>query len=114
MKIKLPAPLLLGFALAAADASAATPPNLVWLIADDLSPELACYGYPHVRTPNIDRLAAEGTRFTRAFTTAPICSSSRSAFITGLHQTSIACQHHRTEDPRPLPANVRKIGRAHV
>ena len=109
MKIKLPAPLLLGFALAAADASAATPPNLVWLIADDLSPELACYGYPHVRTPNIDRLAAEGTRFTRAFTTAPICSSSRSAFITGLHQTSIACQHHRTEDPRPLPANVRTL-----
>ena len=84
-------------------------PNIVWLIADDLSPELGVYGYPHVRTPNLDRLAAEGARFNRAFTTAPICSTSRSAFITGLHQTSIACQHHRTEDPRPLPAGVKTL-----
>ena len=84
-------------------------PNIVWLIADDLSPELGAYGYPHVRTPNLDRLAAEGARFNRAFTTAPICSTSRSAFITGLHQTSIACQHHRTEDPRPLPTGVKTL-----
>ena len=94
---------------ATAPAAPATRPNVVWLIADDLSPELACYGYPHVRTPNLDRLAAEGARFNRAFTTAPICSTSRSAFITGVHQTSIACQHHRTEDPRPLPAEVRTL-----
>ncbi len=84
-------------------------PNIVWLIADDLSPELGAYGYPHVRTPNLDRPAAEGARFNRAFTTAPICSTSRSAFITGLHQTSIACQHHRTEDPRPLPTGVKTL-----
>ena len=98
--------------LVASVAPAAGPavrPNIVWLIADDLSPELGAYGYPHVRTPHIDRLAAEGVRFNRAFTTAPICSTSRSAFITGLHQTSIACQHHRTEDPRPLPPGVRTL-----
>ncbi len=69
--------------LVAPDAPAAAPaarPNIVWLIADDLSPELGAYGYPHVRTPHIDRLAAEGVRFNRAFATAPICSTSRSAF----------------------------------
>ena len=97
----------LGGTLAAATTEA-TPirPNLVWIIADDLSPELGCYDYPHVHTPHIDRLAREGIRFTRAFATAPVCSSSRSAFITGVHQTSIASHHHRTEDVRPLPEDV--------
>ncbi len=84
----------------------AAPPNLLWIIADDLSPELGSYGYPHVETPHLDRLAAEGVRFTRAFATAPVCSSSRSAFITGMYQTSIGCRHHRTEDVQPLPADV--------
>jgi uncharacterized sulfatase len=97
--------------LTGAIASAATPPkpNLVWIVADDLSPELGCYGYEHVETPNIDRLTKEGARFTRAFSAAPVCSSSRSAFITGMHQTCIACQHHRTENPRPLPAAVKPL-----
>jgi uncharacterized sulfatase len=100
----------LAFGLIAASlACAAARPNIVWIIADDLSPDLGCYGYEHVRTPNLDRLAREGARFTRAFATAPVCSSSRSAFITGLHQTGIACQHHRTEDPRPLPADVKTL-----
>lgn len=89
-----------------ASALAAAPPHLLWIIADDLSPELGCYGYPHVQTPNLDRLAAEGARFNRAFATAPVCSSSRSAFITGMYQTSIGCRHHRTEDVKPLPAGV--------
>lgn len=84
-------------------------PNILWIIGDDLSPELGCYGYSHVLTPNIDRIAAQGARFTRAFATAPVCSSSRSAFITGMYQTSIACQHHRTEDSKPLPASVRTL-----
>lgn len=94
----------------AADLRADDPkPNIVWIISDDLSPELGCYGYESVRTPNIDRLAREGARFTRAFATAPVCSSSRSAFITGMYQTSIACQHHRTEDPKLLPADVKTL-----
>lgn len=89
--------------------AADTPPNIMWIIADDLSPELSCYGYPGAHTPNIDRLATEGARFTHAFSSAPVCSSSRSAFITGMWQTSIACQHHRTEDPQPLPADVQPL-----
>jgi N-sulfoglucosamine sulfohydrolase len=100
--------LMIGF-VAATFTHAATRPNIVWIVADDLSPELGCYGYEHVKTPNLDRLAKEGARFTRAFSAAPVCSSSRSAFITGMHQTSIACQHHRTEDPRPLPVAVKPL-----
>lgn len=87
-------------------AAAPARPNILWIIADDLSPELGCYGYPHVHTPHLDRLSREGTRFTRAFATAPVCSSSRSAFITGVHQTSIASHHHRTENVQPLPVDV--------
>ena len=96
--------LLLLLLLAPTLATAA--PNLLWIIADDLSPELGSYGYPHVETPHLDRLAAEGARFTRAYSSAPVCSSSRSAFITGMYQTSIGCRHHRTEDVQPLPDDV--------
>ncbi len=58
-------------------------PNILWLIAEDFGQHLACYGERHVDTPNLDRLAAEGARFTRFFTTSPVCSASRSAFMTG-------------------------------
>ena len=52
--------------------------NVLWIIGEDLGPELGCYGTPESRTPNLDRLAAEGVRFTRAFTATPVCSTSRS------------------------------------
>src|SRR6185503_18856606 len=65
--------------LAASRARAADRPNIVWLTPEDHGPQLGCYGYPLVSTPNIDRLASEGVRFTRFFTTAPVCSASRSA-----------------------------------
>lgn len=78
-------------------------PNIVWIISDDLSPELGCYGYPDVATPNLDRLAEEGTLFTKAFSTAPVCSASRTAFQTGLYQTTVGGHHHDTRDKKPLP-----------
>ena len=81
-------------------------PNVLWIISDDLGPELGCYGYPDVATPNIDRLAAGGRRFTKAFSTAPVCSSSRTAFITGRYQTSVGGHHHNTRDKRELPSEV--------
>ncbi|QDU75941.1 Arylsulfatase [Bremerella volcania] len=90
-------------------AMAAERPNIVWIIADDLSPELGCYGYQGVSTPNIDRLANQGHRYTAAFSTAPVCSSSRSAFITGVYQTATGTHHHRTEVKRPLPSPVAPI-----
>ncbi|MBM3460068.1 MAG: sulfatase [Armatimonadetes bacterium] len=86
-------------------------PNLLWLVAEDFGPELSCYGYPGVRTPNLDRLAAEGMRYTRFYTTAPVCSPSRSAFMTGMYQTTIGAHHHRSHrsDGYRLPAGVRLL-----
>ena len=81
-------------------------PNIVWIISDDLGPELGCYGYPDVATPNIDRLAQSGRRYTHAFATAPVCSASRTAFQTGRYQTSIGGHHHNTRDKRVLPDSV--------
>jgi N-sulfoglucosamine sulfohydrolase len=71
-------------------------PNILWLISEDTSPDLACYGNTLVKTPNLDRLARQGARFTNAFVTGPVCSASRSAFMTGMYQTSIDAHHHRS------------------
>ena len=81
-------------------------PNVVWIISDDLGPELGCYGYPDVETPNLDRLAAEGRRYTHAFSTAPVCSASRTAFQTGLYQTTVGGHHHNTRDKKLLPDSI--------
>ena len=62
-------------------------PNVLWITSEDTCPDLGCYGETLVKTPHLDRLAAQGIRFTRAFTTAPVCSPSRSAFMTGMYQT---------------------------
>lgn len=82
----------------------AATPNFVWIIADDMSPDIAAYGAKGVKTLNLDRLAAEGRRYTRACSTAPACSSSRSAFILGCYQTTTGLHSHDTENPQPLPA----------
>jgi arylsulfatase A-like enzyme len=71
-------------------------PNVLWIIAEDMSPHFGCYGERSIQTPNVDRLAKEGTLFRQAYVTAPICSTSRSALITGMYQTSIGAQHHRS------------------
>ena len=63
-------------------------PNFLWIYGEDLSPDLACYGTPVVQTPNLDRLAAEGARYTNAFVTCSVCSPSRSSIITGTYQVS--------------------------
>ncbi len=71
-------------------------PNILWLIAEDMSPHFGCYGEKTIQTPNVDSLAAGGVLFECAFTTGPICSPSRSALITGMYQTSIGAHHHRS------------------
>lgn len=64
--------------------SQAAPPNIVFILADDLGVnDLACYGRAEHKTPNLDRLAAEGMRFTSAYCAQPICSPSRAALLTG-------------------------------
>lgn len=81
---------------ATARAAAAERPNILWIIIDDMSAHLSCYGETTIATPHMDRLAREGTRFSSAFVTAPVCSPCRSAFITGMYQTSIGAHQHRS------------------
>lgn len=75
---------------------AAERPNIVWIIPDDMSAHFSSFGETAIKTPHVDRLAAEGVKFTKAFVTAPVCSTCRSAFITGMYQTSIGAHHHRS------------------
>ncbi len=77
--------------------------NIVWIIADDLSPDLNCYGDDSVATPSLDRLAESGIVFSNAYSSSPVCSASRSALVTGVYQTQIGCEHHRTHKPKRLP-----------
>src|SRR5262245_22808414 len=78
-------PLMLALLPAGADAKADRP-NIVLVNADDLGiNDLGCYGRKDHRTPNLDRLAKEGMRFTSAYCAQPICSPSRAALLTGKH-----------------------------
>ena len=89
-------------------------PNILWLIAEDMSPHFGCYGEKTIQTPNVDKLAAGGVLFERAFVTGPICSPSRSALITGMYQTSVGAQHHRSgvgTEKIELPADVQLVPR---
>src|ERR1051325_7264495 len=98
------APLFVSFA-------AAPRPNILWLIAEDFGQHLGCYGTKEVRTPNLDKLAADGVLYRRFFTTAPVCSPSRSAFMTGMYQTTIGAHNHRAhrDGGFPLPPGVRVL-----
>lgn len=81
---------------AAALAAAAEKPNIVWIFAEDQSDHYGPYGETLAKTPNVDKLAAGGAKFTRAFVTAPVCSPSRSALVTGMYQTTIGAHNHRS------------------
>lgn len=86
-----------------------TYPNILWINSDDLGPELACYGNPDVTTPHIDQLAAEGIRFTKAYSNSPVCSSSRSSLITGMYPPSVNSHDHRTISMTKLPDGINPI-----
>ena len=86
-------------------------PNILWLIGENLSHDLGCYGAKNVRTSHLDRLASEGMRFTRVFATNPACAPSRSAFFSGMYQTTTDTHHMRShrDDAFRLPDGVRPI-----
>ncbi|MFC1766310.1 sulfatase [Planctomycetota bacterium] len=73
-------------------------PNILWIVAEDLSPWMGCYGdeVNKNHTPRIDKLAADGVLFKRAYTAAPVCSASRSALIAGVMQTTTGTHQHRS------------------
>jgi arylsulfatase A-like enzyme len=81
------------------NAPAQKQPNILWVIVEDMSAHFGCYGEKTIQTPNVDALASRGTRFSKAFVTAPICSISRSALITGNYQTAFGLQNHRSSVP---------------
>jgi arylsulfatase A-like enzyme len=95
MKI-IPGVLVALLALAAPLFAAEARPNILWFIVDDMSANFSSYGEKLIETPHVDRLAREGTRFSHAYTTAPVCSPCRSGFITGMYQTTIGAHHHRS------------------
>ncbi|HXJ38647.1 MAG TPA: sulfatase [Bryobacteraceae bacterium] len=99
-------------AAAAVTASAAGDrPNVLYVILEDTGPNMACYGEPLVRTPHLDRFAGEAIRFSQAYCTAPVCSASRSALMSGRYQNNIGAHNHRTWEwhKRPLPAPAKHI-----
>jgi N-sulfoglucosamine sulfohydrolase len=108
-KLKLLAILLLGFGSLVLKAQ--QKPNIIWILSEDISVDLACYGTPVVKTPNLDNMAANGIRFINAYSTAPVCSPSRSAIVTGMFQTSIGAHNHRShrDDGYKLPGKVKPI-----
>src|SRR6476620_11598602 len=75
--------LLLCASVPLCETSAADKPNIVFILADDFGfGDLACYGHPYAKTPNIDRLASEGTRFTQAYSTGVTCCPARTGLMT--------------------------------
>ena len=96
-------PLLLSL-ICATVIRAADRPNVLFVLCDDLRPAaLGCYGSPHVKTPHIDRLAAEGVRFANAFCTTSLCSPSRASFLTGLYAHKHGVRDNFTELNPQLP-----------
>ncbi|MCP4889464.1 MAG: sulfatase [Planctomycetaceae bacterium] len=87
-------------------------PNIVWIVVDDMSSHFGYQGETLVTTPRVDRLAKEGIVFSRAYATAPVCSTFRSAMITGMYQTTIGAHHHRSSrgaEKIYLPQGIRTI-----
>ncbi|QDU24279.1 arylsulfatase [Urbifossiella limnaea] len=86
------------------------PPNVVFILADDLgSAELGCYGQTRIRTPHVDQLAKDGTRFTRFYAGNAVCAPSRCALLTGRHMGHAAVRNNREAQPEgqfPMSADA--------
>lgn len=98
--------LMSGLGLCAAEKPATKRPNIVFILADDLGyAELGCYGQKKIRTPNIDRLASQGMRFTQHYSGAPVCAPSRCVLMTGKHLGHAQIRgnrQHRGPDGKPV------------
>jgi uncharacterized sulfatase len=89
------AALTMPSAAGAADAPRARP-NILWLTSEDHGPHMGCYGDKFATTPRVDRLAAEGMIYTRAWSCAPVCAPARTTLISGMYPTSTGAEHMRS------------------
>ena len=74
-------------------------PNILWITCEDMSLHLSCFGEKEISTPNLDKLASEGIKFTNVYTAAGVCAPSRSAIITGMYPSSIGTDNMRNYNP---------------
>ena len=110
--LSLPSPAVLH----ADDTVPVDKPNIIFVLADDLAQgDLGCYGQKLIKTPNLDRMAAEGTRFTQAYSGTSVCAPSRTSLMTGLHMGHAPIRSNRLfqvehspfgAGERPLPPNT--------
>ncbi len=118
LKITVLFPLLLLFVLTFNSCKQEIPrelPNILWLVSEDNSPLLGCYGDEFATTPNLDKLASEGFLYTHAYANAPVCAPARNTIITGVYACSNGNQHMRSyypksESVKTYPEYLRKAG----
>ena len=107
--------LALLLTLVSCQSSFQQPPNIIWIVAEDISPAWGAYGDELATTPNLDALAAEGLLYRNAFANAPICAPARSTLVTGMYAPSLGTEHLRSEIPRSpaigtFPEYLREAG----
>ena len=81
------------------------PPNILWLVSEDNSPKMGCYGDTFATTPRLDRLAIEGIVYDNVFATAPVCAPARSTLITGVYPAAMGTENMRSQ--YPVPSSIR-------
>ncbi len=101
--------VLLLFGMTSSAFGADARPNILWIAIEDWSPDLSCYGTKGIDTPHVDKLASQGMRYQWAFTTSPVCSTSRSAMMTGFHQNYIGANQHREHAKKALPYGIKPV-----
>ncbi|MGB6220748.1 sulfatase-like hydrolase/transferase [Haloferula sp.] len=89
-------------------------PNIVWITCEDISPYLGCYECPEAQTPNLDKLAERGVRYTNAYANSPVCAVARSTLLTGMYASTTGSHQMRcdTQLPASIPAYPKLLRQA--